>query len=52
MNTEGQLHHERTCIVLVTDVIVVQAALPRTFDRWIIRKVLILDIGVCVMEGK
>ena len=49
-NTEGQRHHERTCIDM--DVIVVQAAFPHTFDQQIIRKALILDIGVCIMEEK
>jgi hypothetical protein len=36
------------------DVIVVQAAFPHTFDQQVIRKVLILNIGVCIstMEGK
>jgi hypothetical protein len=34
------------------DVIAVQAALPHIFDQQVIRKVLILDIGVCIMEGR
>ena len=49
-NTEGQRHHERTCIDM--DVIVVQAAFPHIFDQQVIRKALILDIGVCIMEEK
>ena len=49
-NTAAARHHERTCIDM--DVIVVQAALPHIFDRQVIRKALILDIGVCIMEGK
>ena len=31
------------------DVIVVQAAFPHIFDRQVIRKALILDIGVCII---
>ena len=34
------------------DVIIVQAALPHIFDRQVTRKALILDIGICIMEGK
>jgi len=34
------------------DVIVVQAAFPHIFDRQVIRKALILDIGACIMEEK
>ena len=49
-NTEGQRHHERTCIDM--DVVVVQAAFPHIFDRHLFRKGLILDIGVCIMEEK
>ena len=49
-NTEGQRHHERTCIDV--DVVVVQAALAHIFDRHLSRKALILDIGVCIMEEK
>ena len=49
-NTEGQRHHERTCIDM--DVVVVQAAFPHIFDRQVTRKGLILDIGVCIMEEK
>ena len=49
-NTEGQRHHERTCIDM--DVVVVQAAFPHIFDQQVFRKGLILDIGVCIMEEK
>ena len=49
-NTEGQRHHERTCIDM--DVVVVQAAFPHIFDQQVTRKALILDIGVCIMEEK
>jgi hypothetical protein len=34
------------------DVIEVGAAFPHIFDRQVIRKALILDIGVCIMEEK
>jgi hypothetical protein len=33
-------------------VIEVGAAFPHIFDQHVIRKALILDIGVCIMEGK
>jgi hypothetical protein len=49
-NTEAHRHHERTCIAM--DVIEVGAAFPYIFDRQVIRKALILDIGVCIMEEK
>ncbi len=49
-NTVAARHHGRTCTDM--DVIVVQAAFPHIFDRQVIRKALILDIGVCIMEEK
>ena len=49
-NTAAHRHRERTCTDM--DVIEVGAAFPHIFDRQVIRKALILDIGVCIMEGK
>ena len=49
-NTEGHRHHGRTCIAM--DVFEVGAAFPHIFDQQVIRKALILDIGVCIMDEK
>jgi hypothetical protein len=34
------------------DIIEVGAVFPHIFDQQVFRKALILDIGVCIMEGK
>ena len=49
-NTAAARHRGRTCIAM--GVIEVGAAVPYIFDQQVIRKGLILDIGVCIMEEK
>ena len=50
VGTAAARHRGRTCIAM--DVIEVGAAVPYIFDQQVTRKVLILDIGVCIMEEK